>query len=178
MPKEPEYVEGRHQLAFANRIHMWEYETGSGYKSAPVARVKRALHACHFVGRSHAENGLCRLWTWVRFLCLQIFASVVSMKMWWWNLTCPGSLSLSPSGLVMFRRIYSGVHVSYRFLWGSGGKTILHTLLSSVTDQRQALIAQSESTALLILSLVYVPGADTAAVNATDGLQGNRYCAT
>jgi len=161
MPKEPEYVAGRHQLAFANRIPKWEYKTGSGYKSAPMARVKRVLHACHFIGRSHAENGLCRFWTWVRFLCLQIFARVVSVKIWWWNLTCPGSLSLSPSGLVMFRRIYSGVHVSDSLSWGSGGKTILHMLLSSVTDERQPLIAQSESTALLIFSFVYIPGAET-----------------
>ena len=173
MPKEPEYVVGRHQLAFANSIHMWEYKTGSGYKSAPAARVKRALHACHY-----ADNGLCRLWTWVRFLCLQIFARVVSMKMWRWNMTCPGSLGLSPSGLVTLRRIYCAVLMSDSFSCGSGGKMILHMLLSSVTDQRQPLIAQIESTALLILSLVYIPRADTAVVNATDGLRGNHSCAT
>ena len=106
MPKEPEYEVGSHQLAFANSIHMWEYKSGSGYKSAPAARVKRALYACHYAGRSHADNGLCRLWTLVQFLCLQTFACVVSMKMWRWNLTCPGSLGLSPSGLVTLRRIY------------------------------------------------------------------------
>jgi len=68
--------------------------------------------------------------------------------------------------------------MSDSFSWGSGGKMILHMLLSSVTDQQQPLIPQIESTALLILCLVYIPGADTAVVNATDGLRGNHSCAT
>jgi len=54
----------------------------------------------------------------------------------------------------------------------------MQMLWSSVTDQRQPLIAQIESTALLILSVVYIPRADTAVVNATGGLRGNHSCAT